>query len=454
MNAKSPQPSYRLPDLLLLAGLLLPAAAAIPAEAIQVQFNLSDKMGAPVAGARICLAEDTSQCRTTDAQGKSLFSPTVGIPPAAAAPGGAPSFAVRPGFLIIETSRPMRARLSMYAVSGRRLGPGLALGLRPGRTLLPWPKGISGLAFFRLDTESGSARFGAVNEPGPSPRLAALAKAAAANLHAFAISKSGYQGFVYRPRKENDTASIRLAADGDTGIPYVGIIRARLAGIDSAGHSLQYAYTQETCDGATPVSREQTATLPFWIREGRWYFPAGNCYGVALGKSGDGIFGLWKSLGLVPLPPGLFPVACDPSKDSLVTSVPNLFFLDEGGGWDIDLGSDSLTIRIRRRACPGNQLIVDPAALDGQDGRPELLSNTCTEVKLRNSRDETATYSYPVASDSLKAVYTYGGATCATAAVPLVLDAGVPKSCPEAQAAALMADTAWQACVKASGFVQ
>jgi hypothetical protein len=350
----------------------------------------------------------------------------------------------------------MEARLARYGADGRRLGPALRLDLRPGRNLVPWPAPPAGLAFFRLETERARYVFAALSDAGPAPRLAALGKVAAANLHAFILSKPGFQSFSYRPRKEADTALVRLAAAGDTGIPYLGIIRARLIGIDSANHSLKYAYNQPGCDGATPTSAESQSSLPFWTQNGKWFFPAGNCLGIALTRDGGGSgdFGLWKSGGLEALPAGLLPVACDPEKDSLVTSVPNLFFLGEGGGWDIDLRSDSLTIRIRRRACLGNQLIADPAALDGQNGHPLLAENTCTEVALKNARNETGTYAYATAPDSLRVAFAYGDKTCTSVGAPLTLDTTAPKSCPESQPPALLADTTWQACVRATGFAQ
>lgn len=428
---------------------LLLCAATGSVRALEVQFTLTDKLGQAVPAASICLQEDANQCKASDAQGKALFSPTVSSRPAPALPRDL-AFSVRGGALFIEAPLPMEARLTRYATDGRRLGPALSLSLHAGDNRIPPAASATGLAFFRLETEHARYVFAAA--PGPSPRLAALGKVATANLHAFTISKAGFQTFVYRPRKDADTALIRLAADGDTGLPYAGLIRARLLGIDSANHTLHYAYAQPGCNGSSPVSTEAQSTLPFWIQGGKWYFPAGNCYGVALTKDGDGIYGQWKSQGLEPLPAGLFPVTCDPIKDSLVTSVPNLFFLNEGGGWDIDLRSDSLTIRIRRRACLGNQLIGDPTALDGQNGHLALVANTCQDVVLKNARNESATYAYATTTDSLRVDFTYADKTCQSSGVPLILDTTAPKVCPENTAGTLLADTTWQACVRATGF--
>ena len=44
--------------------------------------------------------------------------------------------------------------------------------------------------------------------------------------------------------------------------------------------------------------------------------------------------------------------------------------------------------------------------------------------------------------------------TCATAGVPLTFETTAPKTCPETAAPALIADTTWQACVRASGFAR
>lgn len=434
---------------------LLLCAAAGPVRALEVQFTVTDKLGQAVPAARICLQEDTNQCQASDAQGKALFSPTVALRPAPDVPREL-AFSVRGGALFIDAPIPMEARLTRYAMDGRRLGPALNLSLHAGGNRIPHTAPTAGLACFRLETKHARYVFTAAAGPaaGPSPRLAALGKVATANLHAFTISKAGFQAFVYRPRKDADTALVRLSAEGDTGIPYAGLIRARLLGIDSANHTLHYAYAQPGCNGSAPVSTEAQSTLPFWMQGGKWYFPAGNCYGVALTRDGDGIYGQWKSQGLEPLPAGLFPVTCDPDKDSLVTSVPNLFFLNEGGGWDIDLHSDSLTIRIRRRACLGNQLIGDPKALDGQNGHLALVANTCQEVVVKNARNEAATYSYSTASDSLRVGFAYADKTCQSTGVPLILDTTAPKTCPETAAGTLLADTTWQACVRATGFSQ
>lgn len=433
--------------------LILCAAAVRPIGALEVQFILTDKMGQAIAGARICLQEDAGQCQETDSQGKSYFAPTTSSRPMPFAAREL-SFSARPGSLLIDAPGPMDARLTRYAADGRRLGPALSLSLHAGRNPVAWPTPSAGLSFFRLETEHARYAFAALAGGRKSARITVLGKIATANLHAFTIAKTGFQTAVFRPRKDVDTALIRLAADGDTGLPYAGLIRARLLGIDSANHLLRYAYAQPGCSGSSPVSSEAQSSLPFWVQGGKWYFPAGNCYGVALTKDGDGLFGTWKSQSLEPLPAGLFPTACDPAKDSLVTSVPNLFFLNEGGGWDIDLGSDSLTIRIRRRACLGNQLIGDPTVLNGQNGNLTLVKNTCKEVALKNSRDETATYAYPASTDSLRVSFTYGDKTCGSAGVPLILDTTAPKACPETQAGVLLADTTWQACVRSSGFGQ
>jgi len=445
--------SLRLYRGLVTLSFIFFATLARPVRALEVQFILTDKMGQAIPGASICLQEDAGQCQTTDSQGKSVFSPTVSLRPA---PSDAPglSFSVRAGSLVIDAPQPAQVRLQRFATNGRRIGPALFLSLHAGPNPVPWRGPSAGLAFFRLETEHERYAFPVLSDPGNPARISVLGKIATANLHAFTITKSGYQAALFRPRKDLDTAIIRMAAEGDTGLPYAGLIRARLLDIDSANHLLHYAYAEPGCNGSAPVSQEAQSSLPIWIKGGKWYIPAGNCYGVALAKDGDGLYGQWKSQGLVPLPSGLFPMTCDPSKDSLVTSVPNLFFLNEGGGWDIDLKSDSLTIRIRRRACLGNQLIGDPTTLDGQNGHLMLVKNTCQEVVLKNSRNEAATYSYPASADSLQVSFAYGDKTCVSAGVPLILDTTAPKVCPETQSGVVLADTTWQACVRTSGFGQ
>ena len=429
-------------------------ATGVPA--LEIDFTITDKLGKPVEGAKICLQEDAGQCTQTNSQGQSAFTPTVRARPVAPA-HGEPRFSLQAGRLLIEAPAAMAATLTRRDLAGRLLEPERTLQLASGRNAIALDSRAAhpGLVFISL--EAGGTRYSAsaIDLQIAAPvRLAALGKAAAANLHAVIISKTGFQAFTYRPRKELDTGIvIRLAAEGDSGIRYSGLIHAQVVSIDTANHVLHYSYTENKCTGPTPVSAVQNASLPFWIRDGRWYFPAGNCQGVALAKDGAGIYGMWKTVGMVNLPAGLFPVSCDPAKDSVVTSVLNLFFIPEGGGWDIDLRADSVTIRINRQLCPGGQVVLNPAAFDGQNGHPLITGNTCREVAFKNSKDEAGKYTFP-AGDSLRAVFSYADKNCTTAAYPLVIDVNAPKICPEGQATSLMADTAWQNCVKTSGFVQ
>lgn len=432
--------------------LLALACAAGAASALQVQFNVTDKLGKPVSGARICLEEDASQCQSTDAQGSATASPVVGL--RRAAPPQGLRFSARPGFLSIDAPAAGPVRVSRFDASGRRLEAPREAELRVGANRIEWPRGKAGLVFTRLEYAGIRYDFTGVADGTSGARIAALGKAATANLHAFTVMKAGYQAFTFRPSKDVDTAVVRLALLADTGIRYTGIIRAKLDSIDTAGHLLKYTYPQYACDGDQSVVSQQKASLPFWMRDGKWYFPAGNCFGVALTKSGGGFQGTWKSTGLERLPEGLFPAACDPVQDSVNTSVVNLFFLNEGGGWEIDLGSDSLVIRVMRRLCPGNQLVFNPAAFDGKDGHPLITANGCREVAFRNSKDEIGSYTFPESSDSLKALFTYGDKVCATAGVPLTFETTAPKACPETAASALIADTIWQACVRGTNFAQ
>jgi hypothetical protein len=296
--------------------------------------------------------------------------------------------------------------------------------------------------------------FASASTSATATRITALAKAATANLHALVITKSGYRPYTYRPRTDRDTGVVvRLAAEGDSGIQYAGIIRAKVVAIDTAAHAINYSYSETKCSGSSQTTVEQKSSLPFWIRDGKWYFPAGNCQGVALGKPTAGFFGSWKTLGVETYPAGLLPVTCDPGKDSVVTGVLNLFFINEGGGWDIDLREDSMTIKIRRELCPGNQAVYNVAYYDGLEGRPLLTKNTCREVEFRNPSNEPGTYSFVTQSDSLRGVFTYKDKTCPTPGVSLSIDTHSPKTCPETQPTSLAADTTFQRCVINTGFL-
>lgn len=453
---------------LLLASCLLANGAA---SALQVDFTVMDKLGKPVDGASICLQADAGQCAQTNSQGKSSFAPTVGLGgavPATGAGKAGPVLRMRAGSLFIDAPEAGMARLARFDQGGRRMGDWRKLNLEAGANRVEGLEPVgAGISFFVLETADmrvavpavalpgiGFGNHGAAWEPARGSRPTALGKAATANLHAIVISKSGFQTVTYRPQGESETVQIRMSVTGDSAIRYTGIIRAKVTGFDTASHTLGYAYNENKCTGPTPSSSEQTASLPLWIKDGKWYFPAGNCQAVVLAKPGVGIYGQWKTVGVENMPAGLFPIACDPVKDSLVTAVVNLFFLSEGGGWDIDLLPDSITVRINRMVCPGNQLVQNPSAFDGQAGRPLLTGNSCRQVDFRNAKDEAARYAFTLASDSLRAVYTYGAKTCTSNGVSLSLETTAPKTCPETAPTSVMADTVWQGCVKGSGFVQ
>jgi hypothetical protein len=473
-------------------GISVPSVSAFT---LDVGFVITDKLGKPIQGARACFQEDANQCAESNALGRvALATAPVGTKADGQRMGGQGtegiSFSLRGGRLTLVSPIKQNARVERFDAAGRALGRPIAVVLQPGSNALDLPEGREGISAMRGAAEAGSARGGApqgllffrVTVSGQSfagkaltwsdrvdgasapatggsqaPRVAALAalgKVAASNLHAVILGKAGFYSVTYRPKTDHDTGVvIRLAVEGDSGIQYAGVIRGKVDSLDTAKHIINYTYKETRCNGSVMSTVEQHATLPFYTRENRWYFPAGNCQGVALGKDGDGIYGQWKTLGVRDLPAGLFPTACDPVKDSVVTGVLNLFFINEGGGWDIDLRADSLTIKIRRELCPGNQAVFDVNYYDGKEGRPLLAKNTCREVEFRNPSNEPGIYSFVTGSDSLRGVFTYKDKTCPTPGVSLAIDTNAPKACPEVKAMSLASDTTFQRCVHNTGFM-
>jgi hypothetical protein len=435
------------------------------AGAIEIDFTVTDKLGKPIQGARICLEDDGGQCTETNAEGKSAYSGAVSN--RSVTPAGGFSVSYRRGGLSVASPSAVAARFAGFDARGKSLGPERVVDLKAGNNRIEMPfsaGGKEGLIFFRL-TAPGVAFTGkalslasgageASRGPAESPRMGALGKVAAANLYPVIISKSGYQSITYRPRTERDTGIVvRMPAIGDSGFRYAGIIRAKVTAIDTAKRSLTYTYMDKGCNGSTLMSVEKSSTLPLYIKDGNWYFAAGNCKGVVLTKEGPGFYGLWKTVGVRNLPPGLFPVTCEPSRDSVVTGILNLFFIPEGGGWDIDLREDSMTITLNRVLCPGNQAIYKIEYYDGLEGRPLLARNTCREVEFRNAAAEPGIYSFVTQADSLRGVFTYKDKTCPTPAVSLLYDSNGPKLCPETQPTAMTADTTFQRCTRESGFI-
>ena len=470
--------------VLMRFGTVILAAAAISIRSAPLDISLvvTDKLGKPVSGALICLQEDSAQCVQTNAGGRCTLAATVGLNPGVAPKGGVSqgvSFELRGGRLRLMSPVAQTARVARFDARGRSLGPEAILRLRPGANALAWPETRAGLNFFRVSvpgrsltgkvmalaggtdgasTAAAPGLFeaqGARKAPGSGwAGLAALGKVATANLHAVTIAKPGYRTVTYRPKTDHDTGVvIRLQAESDSGIQYAGVIRAKVDAIDTANHVVNYTYHETRCTGSEQNTVELHSSLPFWIRDGKWYFPAGNCQGVALAKESEGFFGAWKTVGVMEYPAGLLPVKCDPVKDSLVTGIVNLFFINEGGGWDIDLRADSMTIRIRRELCPGNQAVFDPAFYDGKEGRPLLAKNTCREVEFRNPSDEPGTYAFARESDSLRGVFAFKDKSCPIPGVSLNIDSNGPKKCPEPVQVPLSQDTTFQRCVFNTGFM-
>jgi hypothetical protein len=460
----------------LFSGAFRRAAAAcfafammpFPAFPLQVYLTVTDKLDRPIADASVCPQEDDSHCAKTDGQGKAAFSPATRIPDVTQGRSGS-AITLRGGRLSIFAAEAGPARIAFFDSRGRAIRAAFERKLPAGNNAIELPESKEGLVFFRVSAPGLKAAGKAIllsgsrgrsggetraERPGSAPGVAALGKAAAANLHPLIVSKTGYRTYTYRPKAEVDTGVvIRMAEVEDSGLGYTRLLKAAVTEIDSANRILRYSYAENSCSGDKPVTGTHASSLPFRISEEKWYFPAGNCQGVALGKSGSGIYGTWKTLGVEDLPTGLLPNACDPAKDSLNTSTVNLFFLNEGGGWDIDLRQDSIVIGLNRVACPGSQIVNDISHFDGKDGRPLLVSNSCREVKLRNAAGDTGTYAFRVGNDSLRGTFTYKSDSCPTPAVAALADLNAPKTCPETQAASIALDSAFQACVKSTGFL-
>jgi hypothetical protein len=444
------------------------ASLPFTAHSLQVRLTVTDKLNQPISGASVCLQEDGSKCAPTDGQGKAVFEPATRIPDR--------SFERERAFVTLEGGRLSvhageagKARFAFSDSRGRALGGTFEKALSAGNNAVALPATREGLLFFRIDaggreiagkaimlagTREGTTGVTIAEKERSAARVAALGKTAAANLHPLVISKQGYQSYTYRPRADIDTgAVIRLTASDDDGLPYARLLKASVNEIDSANHVLRYTYTENSCSGDHPVTGTRSSTLPFWISGGKWYFPAGNCQGVALEKTGTGIYGTWKTAGVENLPVGMLSKSCDPDKDSLNTATVNLFFLGEGGGWDIDLRADSMVISLNRVACPGSQVVNDIPYFDGSTGRPLLLRNACKDVRLKNADGDTGTFAFKSENGSLQGSFAYKSQSCQTPSVAALADLNAPKSCPETQAASIALDSTFQACVRNSGFM-
>jgi len=298
----NPLPSARRIVPILALAAFAAQTSAVPLDA---DFLVTDKLGKPISGVALCLQEDNTQCAETNPDGRATLAATVRTRPVLSAPEEIAVF-LRRGRLTVTSPVFQPARIARFDAGGRSLGPDLVLDLKAGVNALDFPKGRAGLFFFRVTTAGrafsgkglafadGGTRTERMNAAGAS-RIMALGKVATANLHAVVVSKTGYRSVVYRPKTDRDTGVvIRLPADGDSGIQYAGVIRAKVMALDTAKHTLDYAYLETRCTGDSQVTLEQHSSFPFYVRDNTWYFPAGKCQGVALGKDGEGWFGSWR----------------------------------------------------------------------------------------------------------------------------------------------------------------
>jgi hypothetical protein len=188
--------------------------------AIDVSGHVYDKLGKPLAAAKVC-AQGGSACVSSAADGAFHFTGSTGAL-AEAASGGGYSLRYVSGRLTLEAAASVPATLEWFDAGGRRLAAPVTARLTRGALALDPPGTGEGIRFLRLSA-SGSVRTWKILSGFPGGMIsesdaagAPLPKASAA-FGALEASKDGYRSNVYYPSADNETgALISLANPGDS----------------------------------------------------------------------------------------------------------------------------------------------------------------------------------------------------------------------------------------------
>jgi hypothetical protein len=400
------------PSVLILASTL---AAALPAAALDVTGTVVDKLGAPIAGAKVCATSDASACVTTGAQGDFHLQKAIAIRPSAADSRGF-ELAYRHGALTLLAPSAMTARLEWLAPDGRRTWSVSELRLAAGRNAVALPRSLprAGLCLVRLSTAdqvlswkavivSGTPSAGA---PASSPRVLALSKAAA--FATLEITKSGYQTAHYEVAKETEAdVMIYLSAIGDVGLPFGGTAQVKVIAIDRDKKLLITESVEASCDSDVVVHDTTRDTSNYAIRGGYlWTWETGDCTGQAFTGTSNDIVGKW-TLGNpdADLPADL-KTGCTPDTSGSGQTPFDSYTAD------YTVTSTQVTSAISVDICPGDLYGPLLALMFTGDSGVTLTKNTCRQLAFKNGNGEDATVDFTKKGDSLLIAFTYKGTVC------------------------------------------
>jgi hypothetical protein len=426
-------------------------ALTLPIHALDISGNVLDKLENPIAGAKVCIKSDPTSCVTTDADGAFDLTKAIAI----RNPGmGASAFSLtyRRGSLIVRSPSAVAARLEWLGTDGRRAFSASEVKLAAGANALPLPAGLphAGVVILRLTTADQTLTWKAVLAPGiaspaggassASPRIAALAKAAAATLE---ISKTGYRTRTYEPAAETETdVYIYLSETSDVGVVLTGNLVQKIIAIDHVKKTIVTEFVDVYCDtgSSTTILRDTTQdTSSYAIRDGNlWTWATGDCTGPMFTGTASDIVGTWTLVDPNALLPADLRTGCTSDTsggDSPFESLTAVY----------TISATQASEAVTAETCAGDYFGYYFADAFSTDSTVIMTKNTCKEIILKNGKGETATVDFSNQGDSLHSVYSYKTSTCA-----LSMDFGLSQKdpvCPEGAGLAEFMD-----CAKGTGF--
>jgi hypothetical protein len=434
-----------------LAALAL--AISLPVRALDISGNVLTKLGDPIAGAKVCIKSDPSSCVSTAADGAFHLSKAIAVRRDPGTGDAGFTLAYRRGALFVQSPSAVAVRVEWLSADGRRAWSASEVRLQAGPNALALPAGLphAGLCILRLSTPDHILTWKAMLAPGlaagpgaagsSAPRIAALAKAAAATLE---ISKTGYRTRSYEPTAETETdATIYLSETSDVGLVYDGTFSQKVVALDHAKKTIITEETDASCDSATNQVVHETVqdTQSYAVRDGQlWTWTAGDCTGTLFTGTASDIVGKWTLVDANALLPEDLRAGCSPSADGGESPY-------ETFSGDYTVTETQVSGTLSAETCPGDYFGFIFSYTFGSDTSIVPTKNTCKQVAFANGKGDTATFDFSKNGDSLHTAYAYKTSPCA-----FDMDFGLTQkdpACPEGLELA-----AFLTCLRGSGFAQ
>ncbi|HKP96270.1 MAG TPA: hypothetical protein VJ385_10970 [Fibrobacteria bacterium] len=391
--------------------------ACLPARALNVYGNVIDKMGEPIAAAKVCVKSDASQCVNTDAQGAFHIQTSVGV--RGTAPESAPYIMdIRNGTLSLTSPTAAKARVEWIAPGGRAIIHEAAVDLARGRNALALPANLpgNGVCFLRLQTASlslawkavlmGSRTQAAAGAGAPvAGRVMAVSKAAAAGT--LEISKAGFRTRIYEPSSDPELdALIFLSAADDVSLSFTGNFHAKVISIDRTAKKIIEESVEAHCDSSVVVGDTTRDTSLYAFKDGKlWLWTQGDCVGQVFTGTGTDPVGTWTLTDANAELPLDLRTGCTP--DTTTGASPF-----ESFSATYVVTETAVTANVTIGYCPSDVLEPLLAEVFAKDTSISLAKNTCKQVVFKNGKGESGTLDFSKKDGSLATEFTYKTTTC------------------------------------------